>query len=248
MEVSDPKKSLCQIIAGEITLSEDPGASMKKWRERFQISQKDIAKALGVSPSVISDYESGRRSSPRIDTIQKFVKCLIALDESRGGSIVNGLLRMMGREIPSDVILDIREFSYPVKAEALCEHLKCEVLANEDLLGNAIYGYTAVDVVNAILKLSSEQLILLYGSTPQRAAIFANVISGRASMVAIKTSQLGLSEILRPSVVILHGPKKVDPLAVKIAEVERIPLALSMIKGVKNLVKELREFMPHQIT
>ncbi len=247
MDYSDLKKSLCRIIAGEITLSEDPGASMRMWRERFQISQKEIAKALGVSPSVISDYESGRRVSPRIDTVQKFVRCLVDLDEARGGSIVNGLLRMMGKDIPSDVILDIKEFSYPVRAKTLCAHLKCEILANEDLLDQPIYGYTAIDVVNAILKLSSEQLMLLYGATPQRAAIFANVTSGRSSMVAIKASQLALSNI-KPALVILHGLKRIDPLALKIAESERIPLAASTMKDVKSLVKALREFMPTQTT
>ncbi|MBS7288527.1 MAG: helix-turn-helix domain-containing protein [Candidatus Freyarchaeota archaeon] len=241
------KKSLCRMIAGEITLSEDPGASMRMWRERFQVSQREVAIALGVSPSVISDYESGRRLSPRIDTVQKFVRCLVELDEARGGTVINGLLRMMGNEIPSDVILDIKEFSYPVKAEFLCTHLKCEILANEDLLEQPIYGYTAIDVVNAILKLSSEQLVLLYGATPQRAAIFANVTSGRASMVAIKTSKISLSNI-KPTAVILHGLKKLDPLALKIAESERILLAASTIKDVKNLVKALRDFMPHQIT
>ncbi|MEM1512960.1 MAG: helix-turn-helix domain-containing protein [Candidatus Jordarchaeales archaeon] len=246
MDYSDLKKSLCRMIAGEITLSEDPGVSMRMWRERFQVSQKEIAIALGVSPSVISDYESGRRLSPRIDTVQKFVKCLVELDEARGGTVVNGLMRMMGNDIPSDVILDIKEFSYPVKAESLCNHLKCEILANEDLLEQPIYGYTAIDVVNAILKLSSEQLVLLYGATPQRAAIFANVTSGRSSMVAIKTSQIALSNV-KPAAVILHGLKKLDPLALKIAESERILLAASTIKDVKNLVKALREFMPHQI-
>ncbi|MEM1884008.1 MAG: hypothetical protein QXZ24_00180, partial [Candidatus Jordarchaeales archaeon] len=126
-------------------------------------------------------------------------------------------------------------------------HLKCKILANEDLLDQPIYGYTAIDVVNAILKLSSEQLMLLYGATPQRAAILVNVTSGRASMVAIKASQMSLSHV-KPTAVILHGLKKIDPLALKIAESERILLAASTIKGVKNLVKTLREFMPHQLT
>ena len=51
-------------IAGEITISETPGITIKKWREEFGISQMELSKFMEVSPSVISDYESGRRKSP----------------------------------------------------------------------------------------------------------------------------------------------------------------------------------------
>ncbi|MHA2315052.1 MAG: helix-turn-helix domain-containing protein [Candidatus Hermodarchaeia archaeon] len=47
---------------------------MRKWREQFGVAQHDLAKQLGISPSVISDYESGRRKSPRVDTIRKFAE------------------------------------------------------------------------------------------------------------------------------------------------------------------------------
>ncbi|WXG40850.1 MAG: helix-turn-helix domain-containing protein [Candidatus Freyarchaeum deiterrae] len=247
----ESKKSLCQSIAGEIALSDDPGKVMRKWREKFQIAQKDLAGYLGISPSVISDYESGRRVSPRIDTMRKFVESLVAIDEIKGGQIVNGLIRILTREIPSDIILDIREFPYAIKSEVLCEYLECEVLANSEMLSQPIYGYTAVDVINAIVNLSSDQLLTLYGATPQRAAIFTNVVSGRASMVAIKTSQMGTTRSLKPSLLIIHGPKKVnqvDPLAIKIAEVERIPLAVTKIESVDALIKALRSFMSKEIT
>ncbi len=245
--IDEGKKSLCQSIAGEITLSDDPGKVMRKWREKFQIPQKDLADILGLSPSVISDYESGRRVSPRIDTIKKFVEALVYLDDLKGGQVVNGLTRIITKEIPSDIILDIREFPYAIKSEVLCEYLECEVLVNKDLISQPIYGYTAIDVINAIVNLSSEQLLKLYGATPQRAAIFTNVISGRASMVAIKTSQMGTTRSLKPSLLIIHGPKKLDPLAVKIAEVERIPVAISMIEGVDALIRALRNFMSKEV-
>ena len=51
-------------IAGEIALSEDPGATMKKWREIFTITQVELAKYLQITVSTISDYESNRRKSP----------------------------------------------------------------------------------------------------------------------------------------------------------------------------------------
>jgi len=45
-------------IAGEITISSDPGKTMKKWREEFSVSQKDLAKHMGIGASIISDYET----------------------------------------------------------------------------------------------------------------------------------------------------------------------------------------------
>ena len=44
-------------IAGEIVLSDDPGATMKKWREIFGISQVELARHLSITVSTISDYE-----------------------------------------------------------------------------------------------------------------------------------------------------------------------------------------------
>ncbi|MDX1612363.1 MAG: helix-turn-helix domain-containing protein, partial [Candidatus Thermoplasmatota archaeon] len=49
---------LAEKMAGEITLSEHPGQTLKKWRDTFETSQTDLADELDVSPSVISDYES----------------------------------------------------------------------------------------------------------------------------------------------------------------------------------------------
>ena len=56
----DLRNKLAEKMAGEITLSDNPGETLKKWRASFEISQTDLASFLKVSPSVISDYESGR--------------------------------------------------------------------------------------------------------------------------------------------------------------------------------------------
>ena len=50
-------------IAGNIIISENPGKMLKTWRERLRIKQILLAKEMKVSPSVLSDYESGRRKS-----------------------------------------------------------------------------------------------------------------------------------------------------------------------------------------
>ena len=74
------KDQLREKIAGEITLSQDAGKTIRKWREEFHVSQQDLAEYMGVSPSMISDYESGRRKSPGIAIVRRIVDSLIELD------------------------------------------------------------------------------------------------------------------------------------------------------------------------
>ena len=66
-------RNLAKDIVGEIVLSERPEDVIRKWRNIFQISQKELAAELGMTSSVISDYESGRRKSPGIGMIKKYV-------------------------------------------------------------------------------------------------------------------------------------------------------------------------------
>ncbi len=246
MDQSEALQKLAETMAGEICLSEsDPGAIMKRWRERFQISQKDLAKHLGVSPSVISDYESGRRKSPRVETIKRFVEGLIDMDAASGGRIAIALKKLVTPEIASDAILDSREFRVPIPARLLVESLDCTVLTHKSLLDHDIYGYTALDSVKAIVTLTPQQLLKLYGGTTQRAAILTNVSTGRSPMVAIKASQIGTSAAVKPAVVILQGVNELDPLAVRIADSIHIPLCVSNIKTAEELVKELRMFELH---
>lgn len=238
------RENLLRSIAGEITLAENPGRVMRKWREQFGVAQHALAKQLSISPSVISDYESGRRKSPRVETIRKFAESLIVIDESRGGQIVNAFLRLLGQEIPSGILLDIREFPASIPAKLLTDHLECKTIVDDVIPDREIFGYTTIDSLRVILQLLPEQMLKLYGATPNRAAIFTHVSTGRSPMVAIRTSQMGLGPTVRPSVVILHGPKKVDSVACKIAEVEKIPLYLSMVKETEALVRKLRNFKP----
>ena len=69
-------------IAGEITLAAEPGKTIRKWREEFGLSQYELADAMGVSHSVISDYESGRRKSPGVAVIRKMVDAFLKLTRS----------------------------------------------------------------------------------------------------------------------------------------------------------------------
>ena len=74
------KDMLSEKIAGEITLSPKPGETIRKWRTAFEISQTQLATHLNISPSVISDYESGRRKSPGINTVKRIIDAFLTID------------------------------------------------------------------------------------------------------------------------------------------------------------------------
>ena len=86
---------LAEKMAGEITLSDKPGEALKKWRLNFEIAQTDISSYLGVSPSVISDYESGRRKSPGTLIVSKIVDALINIDSESGGHKIHAYEGML---------------------------------------------------------------------------------------------------------------------------------------------------------
>ncbi len=217
-------------IAGEIVLSPRPGATMRKWREMFEISQQELAKHLGISSSVISDYESGRRKSPGVVMVRKFVNALIEIDEARGGEKIKELSTTYGEE----AIIDMREFPYEVDVEKFMKLIEAEIV-NENLeMKRPIYGYTILDSLKAILHYSSFDYLRVYGWSIDRALIFTGVHYGRSPMVAIRAHPL------KPSAVVYVRPSKVDELAVKLATIEEIPLAVTYL-DVKEIGKRLRE-------
>ncbi|AEH23996.1 helix-turn-helix domain-containing protein [Pyrococcus yayanosii] len=228
------KETLAKRIAGEIVLSSDPGKTMRKWREIFGISQTELAEYLGVSSSVISDYEGGRRKSPGASTIRKFVEALLEIDERRGGNVIKAFSRTLGSDFPTSAILDIREFAIPVTVRDVVEAVKGEIVANADLVDRRIYGYTVVDSIQAILEMSADEFLKLYGWTTERALVFTKVTTGRSPMIAVRVQGL------KPAMVVLHGVKNLDGLAVKIAEKERVPLVVSRAENEGELIARLR--------
>lgn len=218
-------------IAGEITLAENPATTLRKWREIFGLSQKKLAQKIRVSPSVISDYESGRRKNPGAQYIKKCVDALITFDQESGGE----LAAKKTREQHSTAILALREFLEPIPAKKLVKQIAGKQVSGKP--EGKIWGYTVVDSIQAILSLSDREFARIYGQTTKRALIFTKVQTGRSPMIALKVTQP------KPSLVVLHGlsPSRVDKLAKKIAEVSKIPLIVSTIKDEEKLIDELRE-------
>ncbi len=238
--IDEPAKDrVARWIAGDIALSDKPGDALKRWRGRFEISQTALADAMKISSSVISDYEAGRRKSPGVSTIKRIVEALIESDLKAGGKVTKAFSSMFGGQLPPDVLLDMREFEKPIDGKTLCKAIDGEAVANKDLLDKKLFGYTVIDGPKAVLTLSAEEFMHLYGMTTERALVFTGVTTGRSPMIAIKVKGI------TPGVVVIHGEiKDVDSLGVKIAEVLRVPLIVSRITSVNELIEKLRKFSP----
>ena len=226
----EAREELMCRIAGEIILSQNPGKAMRKWRNLFELTQTEVAKQMGVSPSVISDYEGGRRRSPGIVTIRSIVEAMIALDEARGG----GTIRKYSSFGHSDAIIDIREFPRTVSLSEFISIIKGEVLNERelDVASRDIHGYTFLDSLKAIVEFDSNDYSRIYGMSTARALVFTGVYYGRSPMVAIRVHPL------KPGAVVYHAPHKVDPLAVKLADMEGIPLMRTELET-EEIVKRM---------
>lgn len=220
-------------IAGEITLSDDPGGTMKKWREIFKISQVELANFLGISPSTISDYEGNRRKSPGIKVIKRFVEALIEIDKMRGGKIIRSLEKGL-RGLPE--FFEAHEFKVGISAKEFCEIIQARPVVGEEWLPKInLYGYTWVDSLKVILELPYDDFVRIYGETNERALIFTQVSTGRSPMVAVRVAPI------KPRLVVLHNLKKVDRLAQKIAHVLKIPLAVTEMEK-EDIARRLEKF------
>jgi putative transcriptional regulator len=71
-------------VAGSVVLSDNPSQQLKFWRKKFGIKQADLARKLSVTPSVLSDYEKGRRPSPGAKFIRRYLLALYELAKSNG--------------------------------------------------------------------------------------------------------------------------------------------------------------------
>ncbi len=230
------KESLGKKIAGEIILSSHYGKTIRKWRNIFKMSQSELAKGLDIVPSVISDYESERRKNPGIKFISRIIEVFLDFDEHCGARVLKEFSFFeSSSESINNEILDIKEFSVPIKVGEFVEITNSDPVVEKEFLDKYIYGYTIIDSVKAITDLKFQEFIKLYGITTERALIFTNIRSGRSPLVAIKVTNL------RPAIVILHGPSKIDEIAKRIANAESIPITLNRIDDINKIIKILKD-------
>ena len=200
-------------IAGEIALSDAPGKTMRKWREELKISQTDLAKHMRVSPSVISDYEAGRRTSPGIKTIRRLVESLLEIDRHSGRRLSKRF------EDYHEVIPSLRDWAVGMRAGDFLHRIEGKLLTQGLNTRRMLNGYTVIDSIKAITTLDANDYLRIYGSTSERALLFTGVKYGRSPMIAIKAHPL------KPAMVVYVQPENIDELAIQLADLENILLA-----------------------
>ena len=189
---------------------------------------------MGVSPSVLSDYETGRRASPGAGFIKRYVNALVKLDQNNH--------RLLSRKIEQDertAILSIGEFREPIKARRIVRLVEGSVVTGSEKLNNEIYGYTVLDSIKTIYALSGFEFYKIFGATTERVLVFTKVGLGRSPMVAIRVGHL------KPRMVVMHGPKEVDQVGRELAERERIILVLSGAKDENQIAQSLSALSKH---
>jgi len=216
-----PRDELAEKVAGEVTLSEDPGATLRKWRMDFEIAQTDLAAELDVSPSVVSDYESGRRENPGIDVVRRVVEAILDIDERRGASHIRQHARVLSAGFDSDVVHDLREYSANLPIERYYEAIGATELAEGDR--ETVAGHTVIDSIEVIQRLSGDEFYNLFGRSTNRALVFTNVTRGESPLVALRVVTP------TPNAVVLHGLEEADVWdhAPDIARIEGFSLAVS---------------------
>jgi len=215
------REKLAEKIAGEITLSDDPGATLRKWRTDFEIAQTDLAERISVSPSVVSDYESGRRDNPGIGIVRRSVDALLDIDERRGGSHIRQYARVLSAGFDNTAVHDLKEYSANIPLERYYE----TVGATELVAGsrNTVAGHTIIDSIEAIKNLSSDEFYNLYGQSTNRALVFTNVSRGESPLVALRVVKP------TPHAVVLHGltEDEVWEFAPDLARIDGFSLAVT---------------------
>lgn len=225
------KKDLSRKIAGEIVFSKSPGKTIRKWRKIFEIPQNTLAEKIDAMPSVISDYENGRRKSPGTKMIQKLTDAMIDIDAKKGGRVLKEFSSYSESDI-TNALLDMKEFVEPVSVKKFVKTIGGDLInSGRD---HELYGYTVIDSLKAIINFSPDELVKVYGLSTQRALIFTNLSKGRSPMVAIKVTNL------RPSLVVLHGLKEMDKVAKRIAEAEGLNVALTQM-DIDKIIENLKE-------
>lgn len=227
------REALLEKMAGEITLSTEAGATLRKWRESFEFSQSDLAQRLKINPSVISDYESGRRKSPGIATVKRLVEALVDMDEERGGHVLARYHSLMN---PTEGILDIVEYRRNIPATEFVEAIEGRALVLADIEEKKVQGYTLIDAVKAIASLNANDYVRVYGWSSERALVFSGIKYGRSPMIAIRVHPM------KPSLVVYHQPEDVDKLAYRLAEYEQIPLVTTDLP-LDELQKRMRSLL-----
>jgi putative transcriptional regulator len=128
----------------------------------------------------------------------------------------------------------MKEFEKPVNIKEFLKSINGEPCYEfEDI---PIFGYSLINSEKAIINFSPLELSRVSSLINRHCLIFTNLSRGRSPLVALRLTNL------KPGLIILHGIKRVDEIALRIAKLDKLPLAISYISTVENLIKKLEDF------
>ncbi len=225
------REEIAKKIAGEIAIAENPGSVMKNWREYFGASIREIARIMNISPGVVSDYEKGKRT-PGSKFIKRYVEALLKYDERHGWRGLSKLAEnIWGVGIKA---LDIYEYKRPVRFEEIVTAAQGYVVNSLFEPENTLKGFLMFDSLTIIEEFNPQDFMMMMTLAQNKVLVFTGVTTGKPSMVALRISYI------KPSMVLLHRPVKLDRLAVRLSEKEGIPLVVSLSPTVAELKRRLR--------
>ena len=169
---------------------------------------------VSLEPARLQRIEAGDEE-PTLAELRLIVDALLDHDLARGSDT----LRRYGRARPSDPILLLEEFEQSLPALRLLEAISAEHIGGPGPGDATVDGVTLLDSVKAILHFEPPDYLRIHGASGRRALVFTEVSHGRSPMVAIRTHPI------KPGLVIMHQPGRIDELAVQLAAAEEIPLA-----------------------
>jgi putative transcriptional regulator len=163
------------------------------------------------------------------------VESLREIDLERGGKKIHTYETMLNAESGSKSIYSTYEYTLPIQLAKLVNLIEGDIVYKG--IEKPLYGFSVVDSQRAILELSSHEFQKLYGWSTDRAMIFTKVSTGKSPLVAIRVTNL------KPGAVVLHGLRKeeVESVAVKMAEVDRVPLVATTM-DLDQIVQLLKKY------
>lgn len=232
-DISSNKEAILKLkqeIAGEICISDNPGNTLKKWQNIFEVSQISLARAMKLTGSTISDYENGRRNNPSISFIQRFVNTLIDLDLKRKAIIIKKLIN-----IPQEQVIETKEFKKGIKLRHASELKDIEQI-NSKIHNEPVFGISYLDA-NDIPDLEQNDLQKVFGKTNKRILYISN--ANNALIVHLFLKTLKMATNLHPSVLILDTSLDKDEL-LKVLDIN-VPIHITKKtkEDMKTLLKEI---------
>ena len=156
------------------------------------------------------------------------VDAFIELDIQNGSPVIS----RYNPDYKLDFIISMDEFAGGVPIDDFIRAIDGKNLNPDRVMSKSVFGYTAVDSIKAILSLGSEDYLKIYGTNTERALIFTDVHYGRSPMIAVRAHPL------TPAMVVYVKPDAIDPLAIKLARLEGIPLVTTEL-SVEEIVGRL---------